>query len=280
MFLALIALLMQTISPVLAYAPQQTTSSQQEVAAACTMPNRPVQMESYVDSYHGRKTFWHAPWPVSTGEKYWGADKVAILDVTVDASGKLQKVSVVSTPDERAAQFAVRQFERITYRPALKNCVAVTSTFRTWYPARSNRALIYSIVSAVYPNGWSAQHPSSCRVPDVIHGGVPSLSGVSTDKALSASVRVDVASSGAVTGAAIASSSGNMAFDNAALAAARSATYPLNDSTGFKPVRPSGKDLSWNATHGYSSFSKCSPLPNEYVWTATFKPAGSSLFAR
>jgi TonB family protein len=88
---------------------------------------------------------------------------------------------------------------------------------------------------------------------------------------------VNVASSGAVTDAAIADSSGNTAFDNATLAAARSKTYPLNEGTGFKPVRPNGADLSWNATHGYSRFSKCSPLPDEYVWTATFKPAGSPI---
>jgi len=280
MFLALIAMLMQTISPVLAYAPQNTLPSHEEVAAACAIPDRAIQMESYVDTYHGRKTFWRPPWPLSTGERYWGTRNIAVLDVTVDPSGKVQEVTVVSSPDAKAAQVGVRQFERITYRPAMKNCVAVTSTFRTWYPVRSRQQSIYSIVRAVYPSGWSMHYPSSCRVPDLIHGGVPSLSGVNAEKTMTAAVRVDVAPSGTVSGAAIANSSGNTAFDNATLAAARSATYPLNDNTGFKPVRPSGADLSWNAAHGYGSFSKCTPLPSEYVWTATFKPAGSSLFQR
>lgn len=277
MFIAVIAFLMQSISPVLAYAPQSASSGPALLAAACATPNRPVQMEGYVDTSHGRKTIWESPWPLSTGVKYWGSDKIAILEVTVNASGKAQNVSVVSTPDRSGAQIAVRRFEKGTYRPAVKNCVNVASTFRTWFPVRSNQQRLYSIVSAAYPKGWSNEHPSACRVPDLIHGGVPSVAGLNAGKHLTASIRVDVDTAGGVSNAAIVNSSGNTSFDNATLAAARGATYPLNDSTGFKPVRPSGKDLSWNATHGYSAYSKCSPLPTRYVWTATFEPVGTPL---
>lgn len=277
MFIALIAFLMQAITPVLAYAPQTVPSGPVQLAAACTTPNHPVQMQGYEDTYHGRKTIWISPGPVSFGEKFWGADKIAILDVTVDASGKPQKVTVVSSPDQRATQFGVRQFENATYRPAVRNCVNVASTFRTWYPVRSNRQRLYSIVSAAYPSGWSNQHPSACKVPDLIHDGVPPVA-MHANRPLSTSVRVYVDTAGAVTNALVVASSGNTVFDNATLAAARGATYPLNESTGFKPVRPSGADLSWNATHRYSAYSKCSPLPAQYVWSSKLEPSGSALF--
>lgn len=276
MFLAIIAILMQTISPVLAYSPQSAAPPSLHVAAACTVANRPVQMESVIYTSHGKKVDWESPVPASIGEKFRGTDKVAILDVTIDASGKVRNVSVVSSPDRRSAQFAVRRFETITYRPAVKNCHDVAATFRTWYPVRSRQQRLYSIVSASYPKGWSAQHPGACRVPNVIHGGVPAV-GMQVNKPLSTSVRVIVDAIGAVTSAAIVNSSGNTEFDKATLAAARGNTYPLNDSTGFKPVRPNGANLSWNATHGYSAFSKCAPLPTQYVWKATLEPAGSPL---
>lgn len=276
MFLALIAILMQTISPVLAYAPQPVPPTLL-AAAGCSIPNRPVQMETTIYSSHGKKASWISPWPASSITKYFGADKVAILDVTVDASGKLQKAAIVSSPDPAGAKFAVRQFTNATYRPALKNCTAVASTFRTGYPVRSNRQRIYSVVAASYPAGWGNQHPSACRVPNLIHDGAPAIGNIRTDKPLSAAVRVDVNGAGAVTDASIVASSKNSAFDEATLAAARAATYPLNEGTGFKPVRPSGADLSWNASHGYDAYSKCSPLPSAYVWTANVKPSGSPL---
>ncbi len=191
MFLALIAILMQTISPVLAYAPQPsvpvqlTAGGMLDARSSRSNANDPLflsRQENVLEIFHG---------PRATA-KYWGADNVAILDVAVDASGKLQKIVVVSTPDQKGAQFAVREFTNFTYRPALKNCTAVASMFRTWYPVRSNHQRIYSIVAASYPAGWSNEHPSACRVPDLIHDGAPAIANVRTNKPLSTAVRVDV----------------------------------------------------------------------------------------
>ncbi len=277
MFFALVALVTQMISPVLAYAMPAVPAAHTEVAATCGTPNRPLEVKGYVDTSHGRKMFWRPLFPASYGARFRGRGNIAIFDVTVDASGKVANVAVVSTPDRKAAQFAVRRFEEATYRPAIKNCSAVSSTVRTWYPALRTAQQVYSVVAAAYPNGWSNRYPSACKVPNVVHSGVPALASFESGKALTAAVRVTVNGDGAVTSAAIAHASGNAAFDDATLAAARRATYPLNGATGFKPVRPNGADLTWNASHGYSEYSKCRPLPTQYVWTATFKPVGSPI---
>ncbi len=111
-------------------------------------------------------------------------------------------------------------------------------------------------------------------MPDLTHGGVPDVR-LDTRKTVTASVLVRVDTSGRVVNTALVQSSGNPMYDNATLAAARGNTYPLGENTGFKPVRPSGASLSWNATHGYGRYSTCKPLPTEYTWTATFPPASS-----
>jgi len=72
-----------------------------------------------------------------------------------------------------------------------------------------------------------------------------SMKHMSVDAKFGTSVRVDVNAGGATTSAAVVHPSGQQAFDDAALTAARRATYPLTVTT-------------------------CKPLPSEYVWDTTF----------
>lgn len=256
LLLTLFATMVPTVSPVLAFAPQ-----------GCA--DHPPLMEAF--NTRMRPTGQWVPLKYEAAKA--NDPKNTVLDVTIDAKGKLKNVVVVSSPHKRDAAAAQRFFKMLTYRPAVVNCKAVTSTVRVAGLIDIAPPAPISIVRADYPNGWSTAHPGACRVPDLTHGGVPDVRLVN-DKTLTASVLVRVDSSGRVTDATLTRSSGNPTYDNATLAAARAGTYPLNEGTGFKPVRPSGASLSWNATHGYSLYSKCTPLPAEYTWTATFPPKG------
>jgi TonB family protein len=73
-----------------------------------------------------------------------------------------------------------------------------------------------------------------------------SMSDIADGVEFKTSVRVHVNAAGAATSAALVSTSGRPAFDDAALAAARQATYPLTATT-------------------------CKPLPTDYVWNDSFE---------
>jgi len=134
-----------------------------------------------------------------------------------------------------------------------------------------------SIVEPVYPNGWSKQHPGSCKVPNLLGTRDPAfpaaMNGIPIGAEYTVSARVDVDATGAVTNVALVGSSGRRAFDDALLAAARNATYPLTENTGFKAVRPSGAPLAWNGANGSSKYARCAPLPVAYLWHASFERA-------
>ncbi|HVA28438.1 MAG TPA: M56 family metallopeptidase, partial [Candidatus Baltobacteraceae bacterium] len=278
---ALIALVMQSVLPVLAYAKSAPPLQSAQVASGCATPNRGVVEVLRFDTHDRVKTD-RFPVPTSTRflaelKKYphYREARYAIADVTFDASGKARKVVVESSPSiPDVIARVTRHFQAGTYEPALVNCVAVARTIRTativQYPMA---AMTQSNVEPVYPEGWSAQHPTACKVPNLVHNGVPSFADSQTLPALSASVRVSVDQGGAVTSATVLKSSGRPAFDNAVLAAARDSRYPLNDGTGFKPVRPNGAMLDWNETHGYSAYSTCAPAPSSYVWNTTYTPS-------
>ncbi len=211
--------------------------------------------------------------PITFGNQDRKDPKNTVVDVTIDARGHLTQTTVLSSPHERDAMAARRFLAMMHYRPAVVNCKAVASTNHlAFYISLAPPATI-SVVRAEYPFGWSSGHPESCRVPDLVHSGIPDVPLVTT-KPVTASALVRVDGSGKVVNATLTHASGNAKYDNALLSAARSDTYPLDESTGFKPVRPSGASLSWNATHGYSAYSKCTPRPREYTWTTTFPAKG------
>jgi len=169
------------------------------------------------------------------------------------------------------------------FQPVLRDCVPVAGTVRSAAVIQPLHPDAISLVQQVYPAGWSAAHGSSCKVPDVIHSGVPAYPAVPKPLPLGAeyhsAVRVHVGAQGAVTSAALVQPSGIRAFDAAALAAARAYVYPLVDETGFRPVRPSGTSLAWNAAHNSSTYARCSPLPRDYVWHTTFSNGGGFVLA-
>lgn len=269
---AVIATLVPTVSPVLA--------SSTPIAEGCG-PDHPILMREQYEA-RGRVVMeWVPAFPLADGEKWWGANNVAIIDVSVGADGKPTAASIVSSPDAIGAVHAKDHFLRnVTYRAAMANCKAIASTQRVWYPVRSNRQRVYSIVGAVYPEGWSESHPNACRVPDLIHETPTLFIDNHTTKKLISNYRVYVDTNGNVIKGERINSTGNRAFDDATMKAAREASYPLSGASGFKPVRPSGAALAWNASHGYNAYSQCSPLPQEYIWTAVVEPAGQPYFSK
>ncbi len=272
---ALTGIVLQSISPVLAYAPPSPQSIQ--AASGCTTPNRSIRSLMEIDHTNSVERLWVGPAKPGELARRVGAQHFASVDLTVDAAGTARKVVIVSAPSYPGVREGiVRSFMGATYEPALRDCHATSSTVRMGaYVGQPGgpRHQTLSAVDPAYPVGWSAAHPKACKVPNLLHSAVPalpaSLEAIPARSTLSASVRVQVNSAGSVTNASLVTASGNTALDDAVLAVARAQTYPLAQSTGFKPVRPSHTSLAWNASHGYRVYSDCNPLPAEYVWTTT-----------
>lgn len=278
---ALIALVMQSMLPVLAYA-QTPHAPGRARPAGCATANRGVLQVMRFYSGDRIKT---DRTPVPTASQFAAMLKkypqerelrVAVADVTFDATGKVAKIRIVSAPNIPGLAARVkRDLAARTFEPAIVNCTAVAKTIRTVAVVQFlQAAMTHSTVDPAYQPGWSSRHPQSCKVPSLVHDGVPHFADTRGWRSLAASVRVWVNPGGAVTRSQLLRTSGKAAFDQAVLDAARAARYPLNDGTGFKPVRPDGAMLTWNQTHGYSAYSKCAPPPAQYVWSTTYAPAG------
>lgn len=281
MLLAIVALVVQSISPVLAYAAPIAHAPQNIAVAACANPDSGIRRLTFLGMIrivNGK--------PARTGSMglampkpaevvaLAGADNVATFDLTVDATGRARNVQVISAPQYPGmAAHVSRVMMSEKYEPALHDCVPVNSTVRTAAYFGTPKAQAYSIVSPAYPQGWSAQHVASCKVPVLQHGGVPAVpagsENIPVDTTYVGTVRVHLNPSGSPA-ATIVKSTGQRALDDALLASARSATYPLTEDTGFKQVRPSKAFLAWNASHGAATYINCSPLPTDYVWNTTF----------
>jgi TonB family protein len=270
MLLALIAFTLQSVSPVLAYEPRPYDVAQASPAPAtssCAVPNRGIVM-TYFLGFKRRA----AKSPPDNAElrdardiaARLGAAKIATFDLTVDASGTPRKVVLISPRYPRMAETVEHIYMNSTYKPALHDCVPVTATIRTAVPIDVPEPSTVSVIVPAYPVGWSAQHPTACKVPTVTRtrfrpGFVQpnaytamlpafpnSMKNIDIGAKFTTAVRVHVNDAGAATSAALAGSSGQPAFDDATLAAARRATYPLTAST-------------------------CKPSPADYVWRATFE---------
>jgi TonB family protein len=289
--LAVVAVLTQSVSPVLAYAaqppenrpaaaPRFITAAPRFVAApaprlvavadsACPSPSRGLPTLQLMD-------------PAAAIARF-GAARVVTFALDLDRTGKPRDVRILSTryPDVAAHVKHILMINH--FQPVLRDCVPVAGTVRSAAVIQPRHPDTISLVRPVYPAGWSAAHGSSCKVPDVIHGGVPAYPAMPKPLPLgaeyNAAVRVHVDARGAVTSATLVQPSGYRAFDAAALAAARGETYPLADETGFRPVRPAGTSLAWNAAHNSGTYAHCSPLPRDYVWHTTFSNGGEFLLA-
>lgn len=271
MLLALIAFTVQSVSPVLAYQAQPHLAQASPASAssgACATPDRGIMMTYFLGAKRRAAGSTAADYVVvpaaSTVVARHGAAHVVTFDLTVDATGKPRKVFVLSPQQYPGQAESVRRIAMAsTYQPALRNCVPVTATIRTAIPSMRPETSTGAVIVPVYPAGWSAGHASSCKVPTVTHArfrsgfAAPTKFGkmlpafpdtmtfVPIGSTFATSIDVHVNAAGAATSAAVVRSSGKPAFDNAALVAARTATYPLTDTT-------------------------CTPLPAEYVWNVTF----------
>ncbi len=241
------------------------------VAANCTVPNRSIRM-TYLGGVARRLPKGSPPDDIDMGAMdprkiaaRAGAAHVATFDLTVDAAGKPVKVVVLSAPRYPGmVEHVTRVLMASTYEPALHDCVPVAATVRAGVPFRGPESNSVSAIVPVYPSGWSTRYGSACKVPTVTHARyrpgfaagdaytamLPALpdamKNIPVDASYSTSVRVHLNAANAVTSAAVVDSSGQPALDDAVLAAAKRATYPLTASS-------------------------CKPLPTEYVWHTTFR---------
>ena len=272
MVLALIAFTVQSVAPVLAYeAPSSIVVAQSSApspsSAGCAVPNRGIVMTYLLGLKQHRVPAGpdnsEVP-PASAVAARHGTANVATFDLTVDAAGKPRKVVLIS-PRYPAMESTVTHIAMwSTYEPALHDCVPVEATIRTAYPIDKPEASTGSVIVPVYPVGWSDQHKSACKVPTMTHaryrpGYVPpnaytamlplfpdSMKNLDIGTKLTTSVRVHVNDGRVAKSVALVKSSGHRDVDEAALSAARRATYPL---TG----------------------TNCTPLPTDYVWNTTFE---------
>ncbi|HEY0383559.1 MAG TPA: M56 family metallopeptidase [Candidatus Elarobacter sp.] len=271
MLLAAIALMVQSVSPVLAYATQPDVLAQASTpaasAAGCAVPNRGIVMTYFLGPKRRA-----AGLPADDAElrdardvvARLGASHVATFDLTVDAAGKPRKVIVLSPPRYPGMSESIENiYMASTYKPALRNCVPVAATIRTAVPVSGPEPSVGSVIVPVYPVGWSARYPAACKVPTVTRvrfrpGFVPptpytamlpafpaAMNDLAVGTTVKTSVRVHVDAAGLATEAGVIASSGRQPFDDAVVTAARRATYPLSART-------------------------CRPLPSEYVWHTTF----------
>ena len=271
MLLALIAFTLQSVSPVLAYAAPASMLAQESTAApngsACPVPNRGIMMSYLLGPQRRSKLSGADDKPVPEASAVIarvGAEHAVVFDLTVDASGKPRNVALASHRDPDMERTVTHIVMASTYAPALHDCIPVTTTIRTAFPVDTPEATTASVIVPVYPAGWSDRHASACKVPQITRvrfrpGYVrpnvytemlpafpDSMKNIAVGSKFKTLMRVHVNAAGAATSVALASSSGQPAFDDAALAAARRATYPLVETN-------------------------CKPLPAEYKWQTTFE---------
>jgi TonB family protein len=270
MLLALIAFTLQAVSPVLAYEPAPdllALNPQSSGAANCPVPNRGIVMSYVLGPRHRAASSPADDKQVPSASSVVarvGASHAATFDLTVDAAGKPSKVVVISPRDPDMVRTVTHIVMRSTFKPALRDCVPVTATIRTAFPVDTPEASTSSVITPAYPAGWHDQHRTACKVPVTTHARfrsgyiapnaytdmLPAFPETMKDIAIGVkfrtSVRVHVDAAGAATSAVLSSSSGQQAFDDAALTAARRATYPLTATS-------------------------CRPLPADYVWNTTFE---------
>jgi beta-lactamase regulating signal transducer with metallopeptidase domain len=287
-FFAALAILLQTVSPVLAYAPAtavtQSHANNVAVAAgsvtanksACPVPNRPAALEARAFTKNGVIRRQFPFWSPNEVAAKMGTAHLGTFVLTIDAAGKLRNVTASGLKPTELNDRAKKFWGWQKYAPALRNCAPVTSTVRTAMYVAPRAPGAGSNVAPVYPAGWSKQHVSACKIPSLWHSGVPTITPAEFGSSLKlheTAVRVRVNAAGAVINAYVVKTSGKPALDNAVLAAARAQTYPMTETSGFKEVRPNGAPPEWNKTHGSETYTGCTPLPAEYVWTTSFGKA-------
>ena len=270
MVFALLAIVLQAVSPVLAYTPPQLTQTVTAAAtsAACAVPNRGIVMTNFLPKV--RSTIKTPSINVELKNnaalaiKKVGAANVATVDITVNIAGKATKV--VASPNLRYASLIAilpRLYRSSGYLPALVNCVPVESTVRLSVPMTPPEPSTYSAIVPVYAAGWSDAN-GSCKIQSVGHrrnrigfqgklpytDELPWYSGTMLQEPEGSEfvtvARVHVDADGSAARVVLSRSSGKPAFDQASLSAARRAMYPLSQQT-------------------------CPTMPTDYVWTTTYE---------
>jgi len=267
MFFALIALMLQTLSPVLALELLAPEATAVPVVASCAVPNRGIVMTHFLGKDPRAKATRGSDVELKDQTQEivtkYGAAHVATIDLTVDAAGKLTKAVVVKAPYPKVGRMLSLVALASSYSPARSNCAPIAATVRFSIPVGSPERATISILTPVYEAGWSKKH-GTCKIPSVMRaryrlgfqGRLPysqmlpwfpdSMTHPSGEN-LNTIVDVHTKPDGAFARVSLAKSSGKTPFDNEALSAARHATYPL-------------------------TLARCATMPSEYVWKTSFLP--------
>ncbi len=209
-----------------------------------------------------------------------GTQPLITLRMTIDATGRAHDVVAVSGPAYALRNNGLKMHGTVStatyfaYDPATRDCKPVAATITTAAQVGPPNLESGSGVDPEYPVGFSAAHPGACKVPSLIHMGVPAFppthASIAIGKRYDTQVRVAVDASGRAKNAAVMRSSGDAVFDDALVASARAAHYPLAEEAGFHQVRPGKAPITWNQTHGSPSYLGCTPAPTGYLWRTFF----------
>lgn len=184
--------------------------------------------------------------------------RIATVAVTLDATGKVTAASVYqSSGDPGLDAAAVDAAKRSTYAPGATNCTPSGGTFAVQFE--------YTGVQTVAPDH---DCPRPARVLTLVSpdGRVMRWSGISTETVVA--VAVTIGADGNLVEARISQSSGNMALDQAAIAAARQSTYePKMEAVPVRRQAGAG-----GAQNNSDAGTVCRAVTGEYLFKVTFRP--------
>ena len=206
--------------------------------AGCAQPDRAPILDHFVAG-GGQWLYNAGPSPQQLDELVARQPATTTTyEVLVDAAGHPHDVQIVHASQDPAKDRHTAQelVMHATFRPALHECIATAATFRSGWarvPERHVFAMAYAPRPAnekLYPSVPAATCSVPYRKPTVAHLVLPELAGSMKTFAPAVpwygpSIRVQLNASGAVVSATVLRPSGQPAFDDATLAAAKQSTY-------------------------------------------------------
>ena len=182
--------------------------------------------------------------------------RIIAVAVTLDATGKVTAASIYqSSGDSGLDAAALDAAKRSTYAPGATNCTPSGGTFAVEFEYTGNGTI-------------SPDHdcPRPARALEIAppDGSVIRGSGITSDTVVA--VELTIAADGRLEEAHIVQPSGNMALDQAALAAARQSTY--EPKMQAVPIRRQAGAAQSDVDAG----TICRAVTGKYFFKVTFRP--------
>ncbi len=248
MLLALIAFTLQSISPVLAFAPQALEPSQISPVVLASNCSKDVGPTRNHELGAGGPRMGSPSLPQRTLNDIVARypATTTTFRVQVDASGHPHDLTILH--HSQVDKQTVEEVMASTFQPARHNCAAMAGTFSsaiTKLPAPTVFVMTRPGIAGPRVTAAAPKPAAGCAVPHlyakVKHLVKPDITDAmakvidSTQRTYLNLVTVQISASGAVTSAVVDKSSGNKVFDDAAVAAADRTTYSAR-VVNCKPV--------------------------------------------